>query len=574
MRQFTKLAGSAVLALSVFYSVPAPVAAQSVAGAYLAGRHAAVRSDYDNAAAYYSRALARDPGNVELMESAALAYLSLGRVSQAVPLAKAIEERGNRSQAAHMLAMVDLIDQADYEGLLSRDVGKQGIGPWVDGLVQAWAQMGTGDKVAAMASFDALSKEAGMQGIVAYHRALALASAGDFEQAEKLFAEDSAGAAGQTRRGVMAHAEILSQLGRNEDALTLVRGSFGGGTDPELDALITSLEGDGPAPWTHVTTVREGMSEVFFTFAAVLRGEQAGDYYTLLYARLARHLRPDHIDALLLTAELLEGLGQFDLAIFEYKQVPADDPAYHAAELGRAAALRRAAKPEQAIEVLEQLTRSHGTLAVVHSTLGDVLSAQEDYEAAINSYNRALELTDDQATARWLLYYRRAIAEERSDDWASAEADFRAALKINPDQPQVLNYLGYSLVEQNTKLDEALGMIQQAVAASPQSGYIVDSLGWVYYRLGRYDEAVKQMERAVELIPVDPVVNDHLGDVYWAVGREREARFQWSRALSLVSKSDTESEADPARIRAKLEDGLDKVLADEGSPPLKVADDN
>ena len=130
------------------------------------------------------------------------------------------------------------------------------------------------------------------------------------------------------------------------------------------------------------------------------------------------------------------------------------------------------------------------------------------------------------------------------------------------------------MVEKQINLDEALEMIERAVAARPDSGYIVDSLGWVLYRLGRYDEAVGHMERAVELMPVDPVVNDHLGDVYWAVGRYREAEFQWKRALSFIDPDDTQNEADPERIRAKLDRGLDKVLEEEGAPPLKVANDD
>jgi len=133
----------------------------------------------------------------------------------------------------------------------------------------------------------------------------------------------------------------------------------------------------------------------------------------------------------------------------------------------------------------------------------------------------------------------------------------------------VLNYLGYSLVEKQEKLEEALEMIERAVEARPDSGYIVDSLGWALYRLGRYEEAVGHMERAAELLPVDPIVNDHLGDVYWAVGRRTEARFQWNRALSF----DPEPE-EAERIRRKLEVGLDAVLAEEGAEPLAVAGDD
>ena len=413
-----------------------------------------------------------------------------------------------------------------------------------------------------------------MTGVVSYHKALALATLGRYADADALFEGDGPGAAARTRRGVIARVEILSQLNRNADAVELINQTFNGSTDPELDALITRLNAAETLPFTHAPTARAGLAEVFYTFAALLRAEQASDYYTLLYARIARHLRPEHVDALLLTATLLESLDQNKLAIAEYRKIDVDDPAYHVAELGRAAALRRLDKADQAIEVLEQLTKSHGELAVVHSTLGDVLRSQDEEQAAIEAYTRALELTPEGDQRAWFLYFSRGIAHSRDGDTVTAEKDFRAALAINPDQPQVLNYLGYSLVEEKRKLDEALDMIERAVAASPNSGYIVDSLGWVYFRLGRYAEAVVQMERAVELEAVDPVVNDHLGDVYWAVGRKREAQFQWKRALSFIEFSTSDTEADPDRIRRKLEVGLDVVLEEEGAAPLTVANED
>ena len=547
--------------------------AESVSGAYLAGRHAAVNSDYAEAARYYAQALSRDPGNVELLESTILSQVSLGEVEKATTLARVLEEKNQSSQVGRMVLTADMAKSENFAGLLAQEEDTSSIGPWVDGLIKAWAHLGAGDVTSSLAAFDALATEPGISGFVLYHKALALASVGDYEGAEEIFASEAAGAAGQTRRGVMAHAEVLAQLDRHEDALTVLSTSFGESTDPELDAMIAALQAKETIPFTHVNNAVDGVAEVFFTFAAVLKSEAAGDYYVLLYTRIARYLRPDHIDALLLTAGLLDDLGQNDLAIAEYKEMPADDPAFHVAELGRADALRRSDRADQAIEVLEQLTRTHGDLAVVHSTLGDVLRGQEDYAGAIAAYDRAIELAPETAPVRWVLYYSRGIAHERLDNDAEMEADFRAALALNPEQPQVLNYLGYSMVEQNRNLDEALEMIERAVAASPDSGYIVDSLGWVFYRLGRYEEAVVQMERAVELLAVDPVVNDHLGDVYWAVGRHREARFQWTRALSFIDADDNDSEADPERIRRKIDVGLDAVLKDEGAPPLKVSND-
>ena len=309
------------------------------------------------------------------------------------------------------------------------------------------------------------------------------------------------------------------------------------------------------------------MAEVFHSVASALNGE-ASDGFTLLYARTADYLRPGDTGTILLIADLLEGLDQYELATKAYDQVSRDDPSYHAAELGRAESLRRSGNTDAAIEALQQLAESHGQIATVHQTLGDTLRRLERYDEASQAYDRAIALHEDPERRHWILYFARGITHEREDRWPLAEADFRLALELSPDQPQVLNYLGYSLVELRTNLDEALDLIQRAVEARPDDGYITDSLGWVLYRLGRYEEAVGHMERAAELTPVDPIINDHLGDVYWAVGRELEARFQWRRALSFDPEPD-----ELIRIRRKLEVGLDVVLEEEGAEPLHVAKD-
>ena len=563
---------STTAAVAVSLSLGAPADAQAFAGDYLAGRQAAMDSDFAAAARYLSRALAADRGNAELMGDTVAAQLALGQVDRALPIAKLMEEQGHRSQIAHLVVIGDLLAREDYATFLARDVESQGIGPLVDGLLEAWALVGAGNRPAALATFDTLAQERGLQGFAMYHKAMALASVGDYEAADAVFAEQGVGPLQDTRRGAMARAEILSQLGRNEDALAAIEQAFGASRDPELQLLIDALEAGETMPFTHITSARDGAAEVFHSVASALRSEAGADY-TLLYGRIARHLRPDHVDALLLNAELLDSLGQYELANATYKQMATDHPAYHAAELGRAAALRQSGKPDAAIEVLEQLAKRYPDLSIVQSTLGDILRQQDKFDEAIPAYDRAIALTDESARGTWFIYYARAICHERNDDWPKAEADFRKALELNPGQPQVLNYLGYSMVEMQINLDEALDMIEQAVSASPDSGYIVDSLGWVLYRLGRYDEAVEHMERAVELMPVDPVVNDHLGDVYWAVGRVREAEFQWMRALSFVDPTEVDGEADPDRMRRKLEVGLDRVLDEEGAEPLKVADD-
>lgn len=541
-------------------------------GAYLAARQAGYDTDFTAAAANYMAALTRDAANPRLLEAAAIATLALGQADKAIPLAQRFAATGQRSQGPQMILVADAAARGDWAAVTARVGGDTGVGPLVDGLVAAWAQLGAGDVTAALAAFDALAATDGLAAFALYHKALALASVGDFETAVTALQDDRAAPLRMTRRAVMAHAEMLSQLDRGPEALTMFADLFGDDLDPGLRAMQAALAAGEKLPFTHLRDARDGVAEVFFSVGAALNGE-AGDDYTLLYARIAEFLRPDHVDTLLLGARLLDNLGLFDLSVDIYRKVPADHPSFHAAELGRAEALRRADKTDAAIEVLQALTRSHGDLAVVHVTLGDLMRQEERYPEAVAAYDRALALYDPPQADEWFVFYARAIAYERQGAWDQAEPDFRRALDLRPDQPQVLNYLGYSLVERQEKLDEALAMIERAAAARPDSGYILDSLGWALYRLGRYSEAISPMERAAELMPVDPVVNDHLGDVLRAVDRRVEAVFHWKRALSFVDLEDASGEADPVRIRRKLEVGLDQVLAEEGAPPLKVVDD-
>ena len=549
-----------------------PIAAEPASGAYLAARSAAVTGDYAAAARYYTQALARDPSNPEILENASFALLALGDIDRAAAVASKLIADGHGSQVAQMALIAQQAAKENYADVLGRILDDKGVGPLVDGLLRSWAQVGIGEVTTALSSFDAVGGERGLQGFALYHKALALSLVGDFEGADAIFMMPESGALRQTRRGAIAHIEVLSQLGRTADALETLSQSFGSDLDPKLQNMRKTLEQGEQLGFSQVANARDGMAEVFFTVASALRNEASEDY-TLLYSRVAEYLNPKHIDAILLSAGLLEQLERYDLASATYKKVSRDDPAFHAAELGRAEALRRSGKPDTAIEVLESLAQTHGDLPLVHSSLGDALRQLERFEDAIVAYNAALERFDEEFSGQWFIYYARGISHERLGIWENAEADFRKALELNPEQPQVLNYLGYSLVEKQIKLDEALNMIERAVAARPDSGYIVDSLGWVLFRLGRYEEAVGHMERATELMPIDPIVNDHLGDVYWSVGRYLEAQFQWKRALSFVDYGDASQEADPDRIRRKLEVGLDQVLKEEGAPPLRLADE-
>lgn len=561
---------SALVLAALLQSVPLPAIAQDPSGAYLAARQARTAGDFSAAAQYYSQALTLDPSNPSLLENATVAFLALGQIDRAGSVARKMAEDELRNQVAQVALIAEEARAEDWEALIARIQDMRGAGDLADGLIEAWAHLGAGDVTRALETFDTVAEQQGLRNFALHHKALALASVGDFEGADQVFSGDDDGPVQPTRRGVMARAQILSQLGAHQRALEIIDDTFGSDPDPQIADLRASIASEEPVPFDLVRSPRDGVAEVFFSLALALR-QDANDEFVLIYARVAEAIRPEHVEASVTVAELLENLGQFDLAIAAYKKVPREHPSFHVAELGRAEALRRDNRPDAAIEVLDQLVQAYPDLADVHVAAGDLYRTQENYADAVTAYDRAVELLDARDNPQWFVHYARAISHERQDNWDAAESDFRRALELNPGHPQVLNYLGYSMVEKRMNLDEALEMIERAVAAQPGSGYIVDSLGWALYRLGRYDEAIGHMERAAELMPTDPVINDHLGDVLWAVDRKTEARFQWKRALSL-HESDPSPDLEPDRVRRKLAVGLDKVLDEEGADPLKAAD--
>lgn len=571
-RQVTlKIRTASALALAALVqAMPLPAVAQEPSGAYLAARQARTAGDFSAAAQYYAQALTLDPSNPSLLENTTVAYLALGEIDKAVPVARTMLDNELDSQVAQITLIVEDARNEDWDALIDRVQDLRGAGELADDLLAAWAHLGAGDVTKAFEQFDSVAQKDGLRSFALYHKALALASVGDFEEADRVFSGDTDGPVQQTRRGVMAWAQILSQLDEHERAVELLDDTFGSNPDPQVAQLRAQIESEEQVPFDLVRTPRDGVAEVFFSLARALR-QDADDEFVLLYTRVAEAIRPEHLDASITVAEILESLGQYDLAIQAYKKVPRDHPSFHVAELGRAEVLRRDDRPDAAIEVLDQLAQTYPDLADVHVAAGDLYRMQEDYDESVAAYDRAIELFDERDNPQWFVHYARAISHERQDNWEEAEADFRRALDLNPGHPQVLNYLGYSMVEKRVNLDEALDMIERAVAEEPDSGHIVDSLGWALYRLGRYDEAIDHMERAAELMPTDPVINDHLGDVLWAVDRRVEARFHWRRALSL-HESDPSPDVDADRIRRKLSAGLDEVLEEEGSDPLKAVD--
>lgn len=554
MRLKHSLFAFAVMAMAL----PVTANAEGLAGSYLAARAAAISGDHGQAAAYFDRALDLDPGNPFLVSNSVFAHASLGQWERAAEVAEGLPEGAEGQELVALVDFVRHVSEDELQAAIDMIEAGDGPGPLADDLARAWLTFGQGDMTGTVETFEALASERGLEELAALHLALARAAVGDFEAAHEILSGGTGVQITNTERVVRARAVVMLQLDMRAEALDLLDGYTQAVPDPGLLALQARVGSGEDIAYDFVITAQDGVAEVFFNVAQLLSGDR-NTTLPLLMAQAARGIDEGHSDAVVLAGELMRETDQFQLAADTYTTVPEDDPNYIEAQMGRAEALEDLGAQEEAIGILSALAEARPDLASVHAAYGDILRRSEQFEGAIAAYTAVLDLVDSDLPRYWFIHYARAISYHQLDDWDPAEADFRRALELNPEQPNVLNYLGYSLVEQRRSFDEALGMIQRAVAARPDSGYIIDSLGWVYYRLGRFEEAVAPMERAVELEPNDPIVNDHLGDVYWVNGRFREAEFQWHRALSF----DPEDE-DADRIRRKLDVGLDVVLEEEG----------
>lgn len=540
---------------------PAQTPAESIdkadAGAYLAARIAAYDSNFRAAAKWFERALLKDPDNAQLLDGATMGLIGLGEFDKAAITGARQVELGQISVGAGIALIVKDAKAGDFATLAALPESRS-AGKLADDLVKAWSKFGQGNMTEAVAAFDTIANTEGLKPFGLYHKALALSAVGDFEGAEDILSGRASGPMMTNKRGVIAHVQILSQLEKNDLALETLNSVLGTEPDPQLDEMRAKLEAGEMLDYDRANTAAEGIAETFFTLAAALNGE-AEPGYTVLFARAAMDLHPAHDEAILLSAALLQQLEQFDLAGEVYAQIKPDNPVFYSAEIGRAETLFEQDRKDEALAVLKGLTEKLPKLSIVHMAYADALRRQEKYAEAGEAYTAALETITVLEPRHWGLYYSRGVARERSGDWDGSVKDLRKALELNPDRPEVLNYLGYSFVDRGENYDEALAMIERAVKLRPDAGYIIDSLAWALYRLGRHAEALPKMEEASLLEPVDPVVTDHLGDVYWVNGRQTEARFQWRRALSFQP-----TDKDAERIRLKLDIGLDEVLTQEG----------
>ena len=530
----------------------APPPITSPFGAYLAGMVASDGGDLESAADYLLQALPHDPDNPELLLPAMQLAAATGRQSEAASLAQRVAEQHPAHPTANLVLAVEAVragDLQEADAVLSRQP-ERGISQILVPMLRAWIKSGEGDVDGALQTLGALKGEQGFSVLHGVHSALIEEVGGRNDAAASAYEALLTADRRPSLRLVWLAGSYYERNGQRERALEIYRDYLV--DNPGSDILSPMLEtaekgGSNPA---EVESAGDGMAEALFNVASLLSQESA-DNAALVHLHQALALRPDFVIAQVLLGEILQNQGRSLDAIAAYRAIPDSSPFGWIVRLRVADELQQMEEVDLALEELDSLAAERPDRFEPMMRKGNVLRAEERFEEAVVAYDAAVERLPEIQPRHWTLLYFRGIALERSDQWERAEADFLNALGLQPEQPHVMNYLAYSWVEKKQNLEQAEEMLVRAVKLRPRDGYIVDSLGWVYYRLGRFEEAVTQLEKAVELRPQDPVINDHLGDALWQVGREIEARFQWKRALSL----DPEEDEIPL-IEKKIEDGL------------------
>jgi len=525
----------------------------TLAASYLAGRIALDDGDLRSAAENFGTALRFDQDNLELRRQVFTLRLGIGDYDAALDLARELAEHDPAFGEARLLLAAEAVLADDFAAADRQlgAIGERELASIAKPVLDAWVAFGAGDTAAALELAAGGGESAGFERIRRFHAASMQALLGDIAAARRILEDLVEPEDRNPVRLVVTLAAVEMLAGDRAAAEALLRRQL------ELEpgdivlenALATVADGNGPA--LPIDGPATGMADALASLAAAF-DEQGAQAQALVLARLASFLAPGEADTALLIARInlrLENAAEAALVL------DAVDPrSLYAweARLLEAQTLAAMEREDEAVALLEAMAAERPERIDALVSQGDTLRRQERYAEAERAYDRALQRVPEITVGHWPLLYARGMTRERTDRWPEAEADLQAALELEPDQPLVLNYLGYSWVDQGMNLEEALLMLRRAVDLRPDDGYIVDSLGWAYYRLGRYDDAVRYLERAVELRPQDPVINDHLGDAYWRVGRYREARFQWERALTFEPEAE-----EVAQIERKLEHGLE-----------------
>ena len=535
----------------------------SLQGRYLAARVGEQDHDYDAAADQMDQALALTPLDPELIYAVFRLRMYAGRIDSAAELAPAVLATRPGDGFANLVMAIQAIKKGEYKAAEQQltKIGTENQLGTLREYVMAWLKAGEKDFSAARALLVRLKPAAGERA-----EAPSLVIEGQIDE----MAGDKAAAEAKYRRAMsidrnglrttISVAEGLRRLGKDAEAREILRTY---GTRYSDSVVMDGLMGPN-APMPKPPTPASGIAEILFDIGGILASDPRNQRtdLALIFYQLATALKPDQDFAWLMIAGLYEQFNQIPKAVAALGKIGPNSPLYWQARLRTAALDAQEDKFDQAVARLKTLVAEKPDRIDAALTLADLLRGKDRFAEAVAAYDTAISRLGTPDERHWQVYFGRGIVLERTKNWPKAEADMKKALELSPEQPYVLNYLGYSWIDRGENLERGREMVERAVRLRPNDGHIVDSLGWAHFKLGNLADAVRYMERAVELKAMDPVINDHLGDVYWAVGRYSEARFQWERALLRAEEADL-----IAQIREKLGRSIPRDVAGAGRRP-------
>jgi tetratricopeptide (TPR) repeat protein len=517
---------------------------------YLSARFAQSDHDLKSAARYYGETLKKDPGNSSLLELSFFYAATSGDFAATAAYAEKVAAATPDDRSARLALAVIALKKKDYAAA-RQHMAQSAKGPFTTltvSLFDSWAAAAMGDKAAVEKDLQALAAEKGAESVTAFHMGLLAEFSGNLEAAESAYKQALRGTA--TPRVLEAYGRMLERAGRGAEAATLYHGYEGQGgflpvVEPGLERIASRAR-----PEALVSTPAEGVAEALFGLAASLTDASSADV-SVLYLRMALYLRPDFALGQILLGDRFDQLRKYDDAIAAYRAVEANSPYRRMAVMALSLDQTRMERPDAAIVELKRLVAVDPKDSEAWIALGDAYRATDKDAPALEAFDRAIEALGTPSARDWRVFYARANVKDKLKDWKGAEADVNLALKLAPNEAQLLNYLGYSWVERGERIPEALAMLERARALRPYDGFIMDSVGWAYYKLGRYDDAARTLGQAVLMVPGDPTVNDHLGDALWKAGQPIAARFQWNHALTFGAEAEAK-----AQIEQKLKSGL------------------
>lgn len=527
----------------------------SLYGPFLAATLAQQDAEFAQAAEYYLRALEADPESRFVANRAFFQLLYAGRMDEAatlaVKLAESAEEPGS-DDLVSILYILEAFKREDWQGVRTRleAVQMSGFAGLVSPLLAAWSEAAEGDFDTADAMLAPMMVDKRLKALATEHRAYMLDHLQDFDDAQAQYLQLADAAQPVSLQPFVAYAHMLARAGRKEDA----RAFLGAQAERFNNNRFLLREGmlitAGHPPSQLTANPRGAVGGMFYRLASEFsRG--SSPQAAVIYLRIASFMTPEVADIYFMLGNLLDQMGNPAASARVYGSVPAASGLKRLAEERQINAWRRAEQTDLAEDSLRNALRDNPKNPSYLVILGDILRERQDFEEAILYYSQAIAFNRESRRQDWFAYFARGVCYEQSGDWPEAEADFLTALELSPDEPSVLNYLGYSWIDRGMFVEKAKGLIEKAVEKRPNDGFIVDSLGWVNYLTGDFEEAVRLLEQAVRMEPDDVTINHHLGDAYWRVGRFIEARFQWQHAID--SKPDA---AELAELRQKLDMGL------------------